>query len=594
MRLKIEEYLRTFTAAAIGAFAVDTLATLTPSREGTPHRLAPRSSALVTSLFASALIAAGLIASASVQAALLPDRIAKAAQDHVEAGEYPALVIGYVDGGKTEVDAFGKLDDGNAPDANTVFEIGSITKTFTATLLAREAKAGKLKLDEPVASLLPGFKIPSRNDRQITLLDLADQHSGLPRLPTNLAPSDNANPYADYDGAKLKTFLAKYELTRDAGQSYEYSNLGVGLLGFALAARAHKGYGALLDEKIFAPLGMTSSGVAFSARMRAHLAAGHDEEGKPAKNWDFDALAGCGAIRSSTTDMLRYLQANMGRRSDALGAAMKFAQEPRRDIGKDSRIGLAWMTLTRDGTSVIWHNGGTGGYRSFLGFTTDGKRGVVIMTNIAVGVDELGIAALVEGAPLTPAHKLVNVDTKTLDDFVGTYRLGDNFLLDISRKDDQLFAQASGQGAFPIFASAPNVFFARVAAISITFERDAQVKVTGLVLHQNGDRRAPKLSAGDIAKATSSTTLDDAVLQNYVGQYQLAPGVAFDVTVKDHQLYVQLTGQPAYPVRASAKDRFFYTIVDAQLDFERDAKGAVVAVTLHQNGQSPRAPRVKP
>ena len=592
MKLKIEEYLTPFTAAATGTFAADTLAALQSNREGAPYRLPPRSIALVTSLFASALIAAGLIASASVQAALLPDRIMKAAQEHVDAGEYPALVIGYVDGDKTEVDAFGKLDDGKAPDANTVFEIGSITKTFTATLLAQEAKSGKLKLDEPVATLLPGFKIPARNGKQITLLDLAEQFSGLPRLPSNLAPADNANPYADYDGAKLKSFLANYELTRDPGQSYEYSNLGVGLLGYALAEHAHKNYATLLDERILAPLGMASSGVAFSASMRPHVAAGHDEAGKPAKNWDFDALAGCGAIRSSTTDMLRYLQANMGRRNDALGAAMKFAQQPRRDVGKDTRIGLAWMTLTRDGAGVVWHNGGTGGYRSFLGFTADGKRGVVVMTNIAVGVDELGIAALLDNAPLAPAHKALKVDAKTLDEFIGTYKLAENFLLNVRRQDDQLFAQATGQGAFAIYASAPDEFFAKVAAISITFERDAQSKVTGLVLHQNGDRRAPKIGAGD--KAPPSPTLDEGRLQSYVGRYQLAPGYVFDVTLTDHQLYVQLTGQPAYPVRASANDRFFYTVVDAQLDFERDANGDVVAVTLHQNGQSPRAPRVKP
>ena len=593
MKLQIEEYLRPFTAAAIGAFATNRLAALPPSREATLRRRALQKITLAVGLIVSGPIVSGSIASASVPAAILPERIAKAAQDHVDAGEYPALVIAYVDGDKSEIDAFGKLDNGNKPDANTVFEIGSITKTFTATLLALDVQSGKLEIDQPVAALLPGFKVPSRNGKPITLLDLADQHSGLPRLPSNLPPAA-ANPYAAYDGAKLRDFLANYELTRDPGETFEYSNLGVGLLGFALAQNAKKSYGAVVDEKIFGPLQMRSSGTTSNDAMRAHLASGHDVQGKPALNWDFDAFAGAGAIRSSGADMLRYLEANMGRRGDALASAMKFAQAPRRDVSHDMRIGLSWMTRSQRTSSVVWHNGGTAGYCSFLGFTSDGKRGVVILTNIATSVDELGFATLLADAPIPPAHKTIKLDATALDAYVGTYQLAAHFLLDVTRNGDQLSAQATGQAAFSLFASAPDEFFVKGPPISVSFKRDAQGKVTSLVLHQNGDHPAPKIDALAVAAATGSIALDDAALQTYVGKYQLAPGAIFDVTTRDHRLYVQLSGQAAYPVSASAKDKFFYSVVDAQLAFERDAKGAVIAVTLHQNGIDQRAPRISP
>jgi CubicO group peptidase (beta-lactamase class C family) len=424
----------------------------------------------------------------SAKAGILPERVEKAAQERIAAGTYQTLVFGVVDGNKSEVAAFGKFDDGKAPDGDTVYEIGSVTKTFTATLLARTTLSGRVALDTPVGQLLPDFKIPSRGGKEITLGDLAAQHSGLPRLPSNFLPSDPANPYADYDAGKLKAFLAGYELPRDPGASYEYSNLGLGLLGYALAQLDHTTYGTLVSQAILAPLGMTMSGTAFTADMRAHLAPGHDATGKAAKNWDLDALAGAGAIRSTGNDMLRYLKANMGVDKSPLDAAMRFAQT--RDIAKTVPIGLAWVTTDK---GIVWHNGMTGGYASFLGFAADGRRGLVILTNTAASADDLGFATLDANAPLP-----IVLPGASLDGYVGAYKLADKFLLQVFRMNDGLFVRATGQSAFPIFPSAPDEFFAKVAGISISFTRGPNNAVNGLVLHQNGDRSAPKLSASEL------------------------------------------------------------------------------------------------
>jgi serine-type D-Ala-D-Ala carboxypeptidase/endopeptidase len=291
----------------------------------------------------------------SANAGLLPERVENAAQERIAAGTYQTLVFGVVDGDKSEVVAFGKLDDGTAPDGDTVYEIASITKTFTATLLAQAVLSGRVTLDTPVAQLLPDFKIPSRGGREITLGELATQHSGLPGIGT-IQPKDPANPLADYDAEKLKAFLAGYELRRDPGAAYEYSNLGFGLLGYALAQLNRTTYLAMTDEEILKPLGMIMSGTAFTEAMRVHLAPGHLYTGEAAKNWDhLDALAGAGAIRSTANDMLRYLKANMGIDGSPppLAAAMKLAQQPRRDMNKTMRIGLAWMTTNK---GIVWHN----------------------------------------------------------------------------------------------------------------------------------------------------------------------------------------------------------------------------------------------
>jgi CubicO group peptidase (beta-lactamase class C family) len=525
-------------------------------------------------------------ASAGAQPLLLPERIEKAAQDRIAAGACRTLVFAVVDGNLSEVRAFGALDDGKPPDGDTVYEIGSITKTFTATLLAEAVQAGHVTLDTPLQKLLPDFRIPARHGRQITLGEIGTQHSGLPRLPANLQPKDTANPYADYDAARAKAFLAGYELSRDPGSSYEYSNLAFGLLGYALAQSANKTYGALTEQEILQPLLMTMSGTALTDEMRAHLAPGHDEDGHPAENWDFDALAGAGAIRSTANDMLRYLKANMGPAAGPLALAMKSAQAPLASLDGHARIGLAWMTTDK---GIVWHNGGTGGYRSFIGWSSDKQHGVVILSNSAVELDDLGFATLLADAPLAPAHKAVALQAASLDPYAGTYALSDRFRLKVFRAGDQLQAQATGQGAFPIYASGPDEFFARIASIGISFVRDAKGDVSGLVLHQNGDHPARKLSAAELPPEPKAIELDAATLGSYVGKYDFGIDATLAVTLRDGQLEAKLGAQPAFPIFPSARDKFFYRVVDAQLEFERDGNGKVIAVILHQDGHDQRA-----
>jgi CubicO group peptidase (beta-lactamase class C family) len=564
----------------------------------------------------TALLAVGTIfdTCAAAQSSLVPERVEKVINQRIAQGKYPAVVIAVVDGDRSDVYGFGKLDDGTAPNADTVFEIGSITKTFTATLLAKAVLDGELKLDAPVASLLPGFEIPSRNGKFITLESLANQHSGLPRMPSNFAPAKENDPYADYDGDKLKTFLAGYQLAHDPGSTYGYSNVGVGLLGYALAQHSGTSYNALLHEHIFDPLGMHASDVRISDAMQAHLALGHDENGNRVANWNLDALAGAGAIKSDGADMLRYLKANMGLQISPLGPAMQLAQEPRVSApagSPEDRIGLVWMTHYSVDGGVIWHNGATGGYHSFIGFTADRRHGVVVLNNSTESVDDVGFAVLEPGAPLTTdtaaVQQTITLDEAALASYVGRYQLAAGLIFDITLKDGQLRVQLTGQRAVPIYATARDRFFVKLVDAQIDFERDASDNVIALTLHQNGANQRAQRMVDDVGLATpppgaAQTTdhavaqqvinLDAAALAAYVGRYQLAPGAIIDVTLKEGQMRVQLTGQPAFPIYASAPDKFFLKVVDAQIDFERDAHGKVVALILHQNGANQRAQQI--
>jgi CubicO group peptidase (beta-lactamase class C family) len=509
----------------------------------------------------------------------------------VDAGAYPGLVIGVLQGGREEILGLGSSGDGDKrrPDGDTVFEIGSVTKTFTALLLADAIERHEVTLDQPASQLLPGYAIPSSGDRAITLLDLATHRSGLPRLPENLLPKDPANPYADYRADDLKRFLVGYRLPSVPGEHYEYSNLGFGLLGQALAARAGVDYEKLLASRITTPLGMRDTGIALSPRMAEHLASGHDSGGRPARLWDLDALQGAGAVRSTVHDLMLYTKAAMHPGTQPLAGALSLATRPQRPTDLEStRIALAWQVESRQGREIVWHNGMTGGYAAFVGFTADGERGVVVLTNIARDVGELAFAALLPETVAQGQPKEVALSKELLAEYVGRFHLAPNFDLEVSLTTTGLQVQATGQSALPVFASARDEFFYRVVDARLSFSRDASGKVSAVTLHQNGrDMPAPRVANEAVAAPTArpEIRLDDATLQGYVGTYRLAPGFPLTVTVEAGQLYVQATAQERFPVFATARDEFFYKVVDAQLSFRRGGDATVELVVLHQNGQ---------
>ena len=312
--------------------------------------------------------------------------IAAAIKTRIDAKKTGGLVVATIEpDGSSSMAAYGNPGpDAKALDGDTVFEIGSITKVFTAILLADMADRGEVKLDDPVAKhLRAGVRVPERNGKAITLMDLSTQSSGLPRLPDNMKPANPMNPYADYTAEQMFEFLGRYELTRDVGAEFEYSNLGVGLLGQALAMRAGKTYETLVKERILEPLHMDHTGVTLTPWMQDHLAKGYSPGGMVMPNWDLPALAGAGALRSTMNDMLKFARANLDSSGARLPRLMQQTHLVRRSVGKDMSIGMNWLTRSMNGREVVWHNGGTGGYRTWLGFDTKAKIAAIVLGNSA-------------------------------------------------------------------------------------------------------------------------------------------------------------------------------------------------------------------
>lgn len=304
------------------------------------------------------------------------------------AARHAGLVVAVRSGGETGIWTRG----GPAPDA--VFEIGSITKTFTGLLLADIAREGLVAFDEPVARHLP--VAPPAVGREITLEDLATHTSGVPRLPRGMLIAaytrDRKDPYANID---LPRAIAATRPKRAPGGRAVYSNYGMGLLGYALARRAGISYGELVRDRITAPLGLRHT-----ALDTPGLVQGHTRFGRPTPPWNLADLAGAGGLRSTAPDLLDYLALHS--RSDIpLAESARETRRPRTKLGRAS-LGLAWLILPAGTRLLRWrlehdivlHEGGTGGFRAFAATVPATGDTVVVLANQARPVGRLGLNLL--------------------------------------------------------------------------------------------------------------------------------------------------------------------------------------------------------
>ena len=294
------------------------------------------------------------------------------------------VAIGVLRHGVRRVFAYGTAK----PDS--IFEIGSVGKTFTGLILAQMIEQRKVELHAPVRELLPPGTVPKPPTREITLLDLVTHYSGLPRMPDNIHSADPSNPYADYRASDLYAFVKQRGVERPANVGFLYSNLGFGLIGQALADRAAENYAHLLEEQISGPLGLEDTVISLAPDQERRFIQGHTTDYRYAPAWDQDALAGAGAIRSTADDMLSYLEANLhpgalaSEPTQSLSArtlpkAIALSQELQRKVEPGTSIAFAWMV---DVGGTYWHNGATGGYSSFVLFNPSDDYAAVVLMNV--------------------------------------------------------------------------------------------------------------------------------------------------------------------------------------------------------------------
>ncbi|MGH7467886.1 MAG: serine hydrolase [Longimicrobiales bacterium] len=515
----------------------------------------------------------------------------------VEDGESQAIVLGILEAdGSTRVVSYGKAGPNTRPlGPRSVFEIGSINKTFTGALLADMVAKKEVALTDPISKYLPaGVTAPSRSGIQITLLDLATHYSGLPRLPDNHTPADAANPYADFTIEKLYAFLSNHQLRRDPGAQSEYSNLGVGLLGHLLARAAGKSYGALLNERILRPLGMTMTGYPLTGEIATWMTKGHNATGDVVPFWfATEAIQGAGGLRSNMEDMLKYLKANIGAPQTDLQRAMRFAHEVKKPVEGELSIGLGWQIQNFQGRKLVMHGGGTAGFSTYIGFDPEKRVGFVMLTNAGQFGDDIGQDFLRRGPPF--AFPVVSVPGKTLESYAGTYEAQTGSNISVRLEDDSsLTFQAPNNVRFRMYAESDAKFYIKRAPWCVTFSKDSTGAVTGLAADLEGSPLSarkvrsetvrPAVAAGNGVDDVPITAQD---MTRYTGTYTVQAGArALDIRVfvESGRLNAQPAGQSVsrlfhqgnhqFTLGASNTIRLVFTVEN----------GRAESVALHQGG----------
>jgi len=336
---------------------------------------------------------AALAATSNPMQTELDKKIDAAVRPYIQKSNTVGLSAGIIYADKNSIYYYGETAKGNGklPDANSIFEIGSISKTFTATLLAHFVNEGKIKLTDPITKYLPDSVAKNIVLKEVSVQMLSNHTSGLAGLPDNFEKGNYnpLNPYQHYTRKMLFSYLKNCKLNTKPGEVYAYSNMAAGLLGVILERISGKSYDELIKTIICKPLKMESTAEFLSPQEKTHFVKVYNEAGNETPAWDFDALQACGSLRSTLNDLLKYTLANMQTNDNQLSKAFQLTHQI--TFSKTLKVGLGWHIINVDHTEYLFHNGGTGGSSSFLAFNAEKKIAVIILSNASDSVDPLGV-----------------------------------------------------------------------------------------------------------------------------------------------------------------------------------------------------------
>jgi serine-type D-Ala-D-Ala carboxypeptidase/endopeptidase len=524
--------------------------------------------------------------------ATLPKEVVESIENRIKLGLNPSIVIGIVDKDGMHFFNFGKkYVNGSAANEHTIYEIGSITKTFTATLLAQQEIDGKLKIDDPIKNYLPSqVKVPQRGTTEITFGHLSDHTSGLPRDPVG---------YVDYTVDQMYSFLSGYELTRDVGSAYEYSNLAQGLLGHILALNTGLTYESLMIQSIASPLGMEDTKVKPDEEKKSNIAIGH-YNGAETKNYYNSEFAGAGSMRSSTYDMLKFLAANIGLTQTPLQPAINKTHEVRHDKQPDNvKTGLAWNIYNSKNSEVIYHRGGTWGYSSFAGFDKKAGKGVVVLTNSPEQISDIGFHLLNPESPLNQIKPSIVLELKKIIDSKGVEaaksrlcnlkkkktKEENDFDEDIINRLGYSYMEKNIRAALAIFKiniekhpNSFNVYDSYGEALLKNGQRDSAIEnyKKSVKLYPGNTNGIQTLEKMGVKIQVENM---EEILESYVGTYEFSPAYNYIVSREGDKLFAQGTGYEKIRIFPRNSKEFFYRGDNsAQIFFNNQVDGNLIII----------------
>ena len=469
-----------------------------------------------------------------------------------------------------------KLDD------HATFEIGSVAKTMVSALVAELILKGEASLEDPLAKFLPkGTKVPDFQGHPITLGHILSHRSGLPSLPGRMHPALDANPYASLTPEELLGSLEDVKLEAAPGTTYHYSNFAMMVLSYALARRSGQDLQTLLAREVFKPLDMQDAHI---TREAGREAEGHLSNGRPAPAWDFPVdMAGAGGVRASLSDLVHYVEGELGTRKSAITAALRLTQDTL-VTATPPAMAMNWVIIPLKNRNILLHEGGTAGFSSLVALDPENHQGVVLLSDTSLtnvgGLIPLGLSLLDVGAP--PAgfpHRTATPGELVVSRMVGRFVLPGGQKMFVERRDGRLFAQAEGEPSLELGYDSTGDFYA--------LDRD-------LIIHPlrtpTGFTFVLRQGGGQIkAERLLTEAMDEKALQVYTGLYKVATGFSLKVFTRGPQLVVQGAGQQETPVEATDKEVFSSETSGAEFTFVKDAKGKVTSVLIRQNGKTLKA-----
>jgi CubicO group peptidase (beta-lactamase class C family) len=426
--------------------------------------------------------------------ALSGDEIQSLIDKTINDGHTQGMVIAIIKKDGTTFYKNGKLGTENDKlmDENAIFETGSITKIFTSVLLAQMVKDKDVRLEDPLEKFLPNIKIPSYKNQKITLAHLATHTAGLPYLPEDFYPIDFYNPFGVYSTQKLYDYLNTFELKYAPGSKYHYSNVCIGLLGHALSLSSNKEFEDLLIEKITSKLEMKDTRVNLTDDMKDRFADAHIRD-KKVPHWDIDFLQGAGGIKSSAKDLARFIEANLGFYQSELFEVLKSALKDRypQDLPYLD-VGLEWNLAYKYTPEIVYHGGIVGGQQVFIGFCPDKEIGVVIVSNSAANISDIGKNILNKNWYLNEYRQQATLMPLMLPKFAGEYKNNEGekditiSMLDLGHLSTLLFKT----GYYPklkLYPSSDYDFFLKAVNLDVNFLHDGDT-ITGMIVNHEGKK----------------------------------------------------------------------------------------------------------
>jgi CubicO group peptidase (beta-lactamase class C family) len=512
------------------------------------------------------------------------------------AGEPGAAVLVAKDGQAVLRKGYGMahLELGVPIQPEMVFELGSITKQFTAAAVLLLQERGKLSVDDEVTKYLPDYPT---HGQKITVHHLLTHVSGIPSY-TGL-PEWLPRVREDLTVQQLIDLFKDKPLEFNPGEKWAYNNSAYILLGAVIEKVSGKSYEDFIEQEIFAPLGMKSSRYGHQREVTPGRVAGYDKADDGYKIAEYLSMTqpyAAGSLMSTVDDLAIWAEALSGGKLLKKESLERMTTPAKLASGQSTKYAYGLGISEEDGARIIEHGGGIFGFVTDLLHVPDQRLVVAILSNNTSqdpGPLAYRVARKALGKPLED-RQAAALDPATLDDYVGVYRFDEKLIRAVYREGNKLFAQRSGGEKLEILAASRDDFYYTESDSRIRFRRDPQGKITGMdFLRRSGPDEIGAKTGEPLPAERQAVQVDPGLYDGYTGVYELTPNFSLTLTREGDQLMAQATGQPKLEVFPESETRFFLKVVDAQIEIQRGPDGKATGLTLFQGGREMPAKKVK-